>query len=328
MYVKDNLDNDLETSESLSNCVVNQATDDSPIVFGVLPENVKGLGDGFVAELYQCKRDPDDKAGNNLNIMHISTDLDAISDVIAEITDFLQLRGFFVTRMDVSKDYSEVDVLIIGGDQQHIDDVVKTVNVFSSIYGMFNRFDVLLYRLDEKTATGLSPLEDLPLTDKLFRFECMFAVYYNIRKWIDPVVNRGVIAERMVNIESYLDSVVDWNGKKESDRLSDILKQFKVNVKNDGHDDPNFEIFFAAMNTIRPVRNLILHGSHKKYSDDDHFRVKEFNKIVSKHGRDDLRINLTRNDSRSTMETMKDCIRLATYSYDWIKEYSKRYGQK
>ena len=309
--------------------MVNQKTDNSPIVFGVLPGDVKRLGNGFKAKLYQCIRNSGAENGDNLHIMHISTDLDVISDVMAEITNFLQSRGFIVIPSDVSKDYTDVDVLIIGGDQQHIYDVINMVTTSSSIYGLFNRFDALFYKLDGKTVIGLSPMEELPLSEKLFRFECMFAIYYNIRKWIDPVVNRGIIADRVADIESYLNSIVDWGIEKPSIDLFNMLDRFKINIKDNGRTDSNSEIFFTAMNTVRSIRNLVLHGSYKEYNnDDDHFRVNAFNSTVSAMGRDDLCIDMNRKDPRSTMEAMKDCIRLATYSYEWIKEYSKRYGKK
>ena len=251
--------------------------------------------DGFKAKLYRCIRNSGAENDDNLHIMHISTDLDAVSDVMAEITNFLQSRGFLVMPSDVSKDYTDVDVLIIGGDQQHIRGVKNMATTSSSIYGLFNRFDVLVYRLDGKIATGLSPMEELPLPDKLFRFECMFAIYYNIRKWIDSVVNRGIIADRVADIESYLDSIVDWGSEKPSIDLFNMLDRFKINIKDNGRNDSNFEIFFAAMNTVRPVRNLVLHGSHKEYNnDDDHFRVNAFNSMVSAMRRDDLCIDMNR----------------------------------
>ena len=315
-------------NDSDNDGIVNPVTNDSSIVFGVLPKDVKRLGDGFKAKLYRCIRNSGAENGDNLHIMHVSTDLDAISDVMVEITNILQSRGFVVIPSDVSKDYTEVDVLIIGGDQQHIRDVINIATISSSIYGLFNRFDVLFYKLNGKTVIGLSPMEKLPLPDKLFRFECMFAIYYNIRKWMDPVVNRGIIADRVADIESILNSIVYWGVEKPSIDLFKMLNRFKINIKDNGRDDSNSEIFFAAMNTVRPVRNLALHGSHKEYNnDDDHFRVDTFNNMVSAMGRDNLCINVNSKD-RKTMETMKDCIRLATYSLEWIEEYSERYCKK
>ena len=317
------------TSDSNNDGMVNRVIDDSPIVFGVRPNDIKLFGNGFMYEIYQCSRDPRNDDGNNLNIMHISTDLTAISNVITEIIDFLKLRNFSVECMDVSKEWPEIDILIIGGDKQHTDNAVKLSHIFSSMCGMFDRLDILLYKLDGKTAIGWSPMEKLWLPGDLFKFECMFTICYNIRKWIDPVVNRGIIADRVVDIEGYLDLIVEWNEEPRSVNLFNMLNRFKTNVNDNGHNDLNSEIFFAAMNAIRLVRNISLHGSRKESDNsDDTFSIDKFNKIAIKHGRSDLCAHLISDEFRSKMDAMKDCVRLATYSLEWIKEYSKRYGQK
>ena len=300
--------------------------DNSPIVFGVILEDIKRFGDGFSYEVYQCRREPSDGIGDgdNLNIMHVSTDLTAIHDTITEIVDFLESRHFCVERIDVSKEWSEADVLIIGGNRQRRDDVVKLLHVFSSICGMFDRFDILSYTLDGKTATGWSPMEKLCLFGDSFKFECMFTIHYNIRKWIDPVINRGIIADRVVDIEWYLYLVVEWNEEPQFITLSNTLNRFKINIDDKGRNDLNSEIFFAAMRVVRLIRNMHLHGFG--VDADIYSVIMTFNKIVLNHNKKHLWICPQCDDFRSKMDIMKACVGLATYSLEWIKKYKMRYG--
>ena len=312
--------------------VKDKLDDNSQIVFGDVLDEIRRFGADLKYEVYQCTRKPSDciGEGDNLNIMHVSTDLTAIRDTITEIIDFLRLHSFIVERMNVEKNWEECDVLIIGGDNQHMNSIKKLSSALSTTQNMFDRFDILLYKLNGLTVSGWSSAEKLWFSDKLFKFECMFAIHHNLLRRIDHAINRGIVADICRDIELILNLIVDWNTKKPSIELFKMLEQFKTNIKsNDKYNecnDPNFEIFFAAMNVVRLVRNRVLHGSYRKLNNDiDTFGIFEFNEAVVKHKRVELSANPNDNNFKNEMKAVKDCVRLATCSLEWIKEYKTRY---
>ena len=307
--------------------MTNNSNNDSPIVFGGLPKDLKSSCDGFKDVVYQCTRQPSTDDGNNINIMHISTDLTVVSDEIIKIINSLKLRNFSVKRVD-TKEWPPIHVLIIGGDQQHINNVAKLSWTLSTMFGMYNSFDVVIYKIDGRKITCCSLMEKLWLPHELFKSECESVIHHNIQKELDHAINRGIIADRVVDIECVLDHIVVWNTENKSTDLSRMLKQFKKNIEHDKCNKSDSEIFFAAMNVIRLVRNKFLHGSHKEPNDvNDPVGINKFIQTARKHKRNDLVVHLI-NDVKNKTNAMKDCVRLATHSLSWIKRYDKRYGKK
>ena len=313
------------TNDSDNDGMVNHVTNDSPIVFGVLPSVIKSWQSKFNADMHNYKCSKYWNKEINLNILHISTDLNAASDTIKKITEFLRSRGFTYDHTLNTKKWIDVDVLIVGGDDQHWNDTADILSNLSSVLGIDVPSDVLMYYLDaDKTVIGALPLENLFPFDELWDMECKCVVYSNIRMWIHGTITFGVITTKSVDIERSIEKVINWKPSK-NDKFSDKIKCFKKDVKRKNRFDSNAELFFIAVNIVREARNTLVHPSNSvKYSKLFNY-IDDFNGTARKCGRKDLCREFDDDDPRFSIDVTKHCIRLASYSNDWITEYSKRY---
>ena len=177
-----------------NNGMVNQVTDDSTIVFGVLPSVIRSWQSKCNADMHNYKCSKYWNTEIDLNILHVSTDLDAASDTIKKITVFLRSRGFTYEYMPNTKKWNDVDILIVGGNSQYWHDTANILRNLSSVLGIDVPFDVLMYYLDDdKMLIGTLPLENLFPFGELWDTECKCVVYSNIRMWIHSTITFGVI---------------------------------------------------------------------------------------------------------------------------------------
>ena len=309
--------------------MVNQATNDTPIVFGVLPEDVKCWSDGYNAEMYQCTYNGYWSTPIILNILHVSTDLKLVSNEMKEITEFLESRNFIVNRISEPKDWTDANILIIGTDGQHSVGAQKMIDCFPSKFGIIRTLDALLYGPGGEIIVDTLLLKELYFTDDSLKLECISMIISNIRRQLDYVLIRGIFVARSIEIESRIDSIMNEDISYCNDiEFSKKIKDFKISIESKKTLDSNAELFFAAMNVVREARNSLAHipNSTKRSKLDDY--LDNFNGIARKYGRNDLCKEFDNSNPRFQMNMTKHFIRLASYSLEWIKEYSKRYGKK
>ena len=318
-YVENNSDND---------GIMNQKTDDSPIVFGVLPEDIKRWSDGYDVEMYQCTYNGDWTTPIILNVLHVSTNLKLVSDEMKEIIKFLKSRNFNVNSISKPKDWTDADVLIIGTDGLNTVGAQKMIDRFPSNFGIVRTLDALLYGPDGKLIVDTLLLKELYFTDDSLKLECISMIISNIRRQLDYILIRGIFAARSIEIESCIDGIMNGDTSYHDDiAFGNKIKYFKKNIKNKNQFDSNAELFFTAMSIVRRVRNDLVHTPQSLKDDGLDCYMHIFNEIADECGRNDL-CKVFKPGPRFQINVTKHFIRLASYSLEWIKEYSKRYGQK
>ena len=299
----------------------------TPILFGILPEDIERWKSGFSAEMHKYKCSSYWNVPISLNILHVSTNLDAVSDITAKITNFLELRGFSNEHIP-NPNWADADILIIGSNSQHLNDAKNMVLKLPSVFGIVIPSDVLFYKLDGTEAIGLLPSDPLFSTGPSLSLECTYMIYSSMQKWVDNTANRGIMADLTIQIEQCIDYVMDKNkiDKWEKNTLRCKIEAFKAHVESENRLDKNAELFFAAMNAVRNTRNTFVHVLSHRPNGKNELAFLEFNITAMKHGRFDLYMRLSSDNSRHFMETVKYSIMLATHARNWVREYAKQYG--
>ena len=305
------------------------STDNSPIVFGVLPDNIERWKSGFHAEMYRYKCGSYWNVPISLNILHVSTNLNAVSDITKEITNFLKIHGFSSEYISNPKNWSDADILLIGSDDHRFDDAKNMVLNLPAAFGIVAPFDVLFYKLDGMVATGLLPWKPLFSTGPLLRLECTCMVYSSMHKWVDPTTNRGILAAITIEIEKCIDAVMNKNDTREWERknLYCKIKAFKTYVKSKDQLDANAKLFFAAMNVVRGARNMFVHPLSHRSDGKNNQNFNKFHLAVIEPGRADLCMQWSSDNSRHSIDAAKYAIKLATHAHHWACEYAKRYAK-
>ena len=301
------------------------STTDPQIMFGVHSDDVEHWKSEFDTEMHRYRRDCYGEKCVSLNILHVSTNLEATSLEMAKITRFLESRGFSYECMPKPKDWSDADILIVGSDKRHSEYAVNMIKYLSSNFGIVAPLDVLLYGLHGKIMTGMSPVDRPLLTDKLFGLDGVCMVHSRIRRWTDNIVIVGIITSKIIDIENCIDAVMGWNNNSFAIKIED----FKKKIDDNGRLDLEAELFFAAVDVARECRNVAAHAQKHgpKNKDKTEQKTKVFNELAVKQKRFELCLMCDPGDPRYMMEALKYYIRLAMCAHNWASKYVKRYGQ-
>ena len=162
----------------------------SPIVFGSYLDDIdfeRWMSD-FDTEMHRYRRGHYGEKGSNLDILHVSADLEAASDEMAKITGFLEPRGFSDERIPKLKDWPDADLLIIGSDERHSEHAVNMVDYLPSVFGIVTSLDVLLYGLHGRIETGLAPVDRPLLAGKSFGLDGICLAHSHMRRWTDNIM--------------------------------------------------------------------------------------------------------------------------------------------
>lgn len=300
-----------------------------PIMFGGYPDDVDYMRwrSEFDAEMYRCRRGNYGEKGSSLDILHISTDLEAASGEMKKIIGFLKLRSFAIQRVHKPKYWTEADLLIIGGDEPHSKYAANLTNYLPSVLGIVTPLDVLLYGLHGKIETNLAPVDRPFLTDRYFGLDGVCLVHSRMRRWTDSIVFGGIFNNKVIGIENCIDAVLGWKDKW----FTTKVKNFKKKLKDKGRYDSEAELFFAAVDVANACRNVGAHAQKhvpkNKSFDYTAEKLQEFNKVAAKHKRTELYLGYVSNNFAGMTESTKHYIRLATYAHNWAIEYVKLYGQ-
>ncbi len=300
-----------------------------PIVFGNYPDDVdfKRWMSGFDGEMHRYRRGPYGEKGSSLNILHVSTDLEAASGEMAKVTSFMESRGFSHERAPEPKHWPDADLLIVGSDERHSEYAINMVNYLPSVFGLVTPLDVLLYGTYGRIETGLAPVDQPLLVGKSFGVDGVCLAHSRMRRWTDNIVFGGIFNAKVAGIENCIDAVMGWKDKWFIAKVRD----FKKKVKKDGHWDDEAELFFAAVDVANACRNVGVHAQahvpQNKSADYSGKKLQAFNAVAASHGRHELHMTFVSNDFIGIMETAKNYIRLATYAHNWASEYVKLYGR-
>lgn len=299
-----------------------------PIIFGGYPgvEYIRWRS-GFDAEMYRCRRGRYGEKGSSLDILHVSTDLEAASSEMKKIVTFLESRGFHTQCVPSPGYWPEADLLIIGSDKPHSEHAVNLANYLPSVLGIVTPLDVLLYGLHGKIETKLAPADQPLLAGRSFGLDGICLTHSRMRRWTDNIVLGGIFNTKVIGIENCIDAVMGWKDKWFTAKVRDFEKK----VRDDGRYDPEAELFFAAVRVANACRNVGVHALEhvpkNKRFDYSGEALQKFNEVAAKHKRNELCLEYVSNNFAGTTESIKHYTKIATYAHNWACEYVKLYGQ-
>ena len=306
-------------------------TADTP-KFGSLPDWEKSSHsmENFGIEMFRCTKSYGDRS-KNVNILHVSTDLDGARHEMERIVQFMKKKGFDVRHESISgmRNGMGVDIVIVGSETASHDDARYLIRHISlGFLGLTLWWDVLWYGTDYTPQPCLPRLIKPSCSNHAFSMDGICLAHAHIRRRYDVAALRGAHLTMQIEIEDYIDVMLGtWKV-----RSVERIEAFKSKVKIDGRWGPDAELFFAALDAIRNSRNT---GSHplqgvpkeelkKKVERVDHSRV-EFGKLARKHKRPFGPPMLDSPEEEDLHTVTKWEISIAQMAIRWVAEYSKLY---
>lgn len=277
--------------------------------------------------MYRCRRGRYGEKGSSLDILHVSTDLEAASSEMKKVVIFLKSRGFHIQRVPSPGYWTEADLLIIGSDKPHSKHAAKLANYLPSVLGIVTPLDVLLYGLHGKIETNLAPADRPLLAGRSFGLDGVCLTHFRMRRWTDNIVFGGIFNTKVIGIENCIDAVMGWKDKWFTTKVRDFEKK----IRDDGRYDPEAEMFFAAVGVANACRNVGAHAQEhvpeNKIFDYTEKALQKFYEVAAKHKRNELRLEYVSSNFAGITEFIKHYIKIATYAHNWACEYVKLYGQ-
>ena len=209
----------------------------------------------FGVEIFQYTNENKIRS-RHVNVFHVSTDLNNGKQEINKISQFLKYEGYDVKYQQHPKSWHDVDVLIIGSDKAHLDNVDYIIRTVLKM-GIMPHWDVLCYGI------GYDPSSVLPFEDQVlyssssFSTHGIYITFAHVRRRDDSITLMGLQAHMMRAIEKDMDDILQ-TGAKHFDEKKKLLRD---KIKNDGNWNSDAEIFFAVINVLQKIRNMAIHLS-------------------------------------------------------------------
>ena len=225
----------------------------------------------FGAEMLQCTNENKIRS-RYVNILHLSTDLSKGKQEINKISQFMKDEGYDVKHQPCPEFWRDVDVLIIGSDKAHLEDVKDIINRLFYV-GLVPHWDVLCYGIGYDSNSVL-PLKDQVLySNRLFSTRGMCIVFAHIMRRDDVIVLIGLLAHMMKTIEANIDEILQTNRGdilQTNARYFDCKKKmFRDIIKNDGDWNSDGDLFLAAINLLQKIRNVFTHTQNSAEQERD-----------------------------------------------------------
>ena len=297
----------------------------------------------FEAEMYSFADDKRER-DRYMNILHLSTDLDATRPEMDRIVRRMVKWGYGVehkTGFGLSDDRGmilagiDTDILILGSDEARFVSAYYILRCVSiGWFGIVPYWDMLWYGMDYKPEPPaqwaiqhhMGP-SALPLfSGRKLALDAVCLVHAHIRRRHDRSALSGAYVEMMRDIEGRINELVKgaWKIRNADKRI----EKFKAKVVNDGHDGPDVELFFAALDVLRNHRNLGAHMTkglppavvEKKRRRGDALMA-NFDRLANTHRRPLWPpIASSKADSHFTTKWESSLAHMAVV---WLEEYSK-----
>ena len=285
---------------------------------------------GFHFEMFRCT---DNNRGRSkyVNILHVSTDLDGMRGETNQIVQFLKVMGFDIEHEPhmEPRNGMDVDVVIVGSEAARFMDAAYLIQrIPMGFLGLVPNWDVLWYGTDSIPRPDL-PSNLLPLcSGHAFSMYGICLVHAHIRRRDDLSAWRGLFLTMLIAIEHFVDKMMDTLDERSVHKK---VCKFKYRVRSDGRWGSDAELFFAAVDIMRRMRNM---GSHslsnvpeeklKKKENEMNELLGEFDKLAVKHGcpfRPPQFTPPVRQEHTHTQ--LKWMTSLSQVAVMWISEYSK-----
>ena len=247
---------------SVSN-VMNLSNVDAP-VFGSEPDWNQLHRYGKILQIEMLRFADEHKDPDKLvNVLHVSTDLESAQGTIDRLVLLMGEMGFNCQREDglyVKHDRScdaDVDVVIIGCDRSHHDDVAYFIQkrISHGFLEISPELDVLWYGTDY--SPQLDAKRPLLYSDHDFSVKSSCMIHAHIRRRDNIEMLRGLCISMMVRIENIIDGMLNtWNKGTRTK-----IHRFEDRVRKDGRWGPDADLFFATLNIIRNARNMAAHSN-------------------------------------------------------------------
>lgn len=299
--------------------------------FGSPPDTEESrMSKDFAIEVFQCTNQDEDRS-KYVTILHASTDISKGRSEMNKITQFMQNREFDVIHKpgwDKDSD-GVVDVIILGSDDARFEATYSIIRRISlGFLGIFPYWDVLWY------GTDYSPQPDMPATVKPvcsnqeFSLDGICMIHANIRRRDDIAAWDGLYVVALKEIESHIDRVM---GTQSTDSVYKKICRFEDKVKSDGLWGPDAELFFAAVEIIRNVRNTGAHSLTSRPKSKLANNIKKGEELMAKFDALAQKYNCPFRPRRfvlpmqpeDTAKLLKWLISLTQISVAWISGYPK-----
>ena len=228
--------------------------------------------ENFDAEMYEFTNNTWQR-DKYVNVLHISTDLNAARPEMDRVIKFMKRKGYKVeikhdlgllTKNDVVSMGIDTDMLIIGSDvARHSSAYYLLWFTTRGWFGLIPYHDILWYGIDYKPEPSVEWVKqhnnpcNLPLfSDCKFSWEAICAIHAYIRRRNDRSAAVGVFIDVIREIEGHINELVCDVWKM---RTFEKFDRFKTKVMDGGYGGPDVELFFAALDVLRHSRNV---GAH------------------------------------------------------------------
>lgn len=255
----------------------------------------------FEAEMYEFS-DNTRERDRYVNILHLGTDIGTARPQMNRIVRRMEKWGYETEckhDLGLSDDREmllagiDTDMLIMGSDTTRYASaryVLWCVNI--GWFGILPYWDVLLYGTDytpewPEPRVGLNPPT---CSNHKFALDGVCLAHAHIRRRYDTSTLRGAYLDIMREIEGRINELVKgaWKVRNTAERI----EKFKAKVAYDGHNGPDVELFFTALDVLRNSRN---DGAHitkglpqaeveKKIKRSNALRA-DFDRLANTHGR-------------------------------------------
>ena len=301
-------------------------------VFGSEPDwnQCHPYGQDLRIEALRCtdrRRNP----GKFVNILHASTDLESSRDATDRLVSLMGEMGFNCQRrggsyFEPSSDQSDVDVVIVGCDKNHHNDVAYFIKerMARGFLEIVPELDVLWYGTDYIPQPPQNM--DLLCSDRNFSVEAACMVRAHIRRRGNIEMWRGSCVSMMIRIENIIDRMLNTG----SDGAWIKIHRFEDRVRKDGQWGPDADLFFAALTVIHDARDMASHPSDRM-PDRRRREIKiiskhladNFNNLADMHRRPYLKFKHGTSEPTLDYKRLKWMNGLAQIAVAWITNYSK-----
>ena len=249
------------------------STRDQPTfpIFGAVLNRVQNLDKyGFYGTMYRCHTKKNSHGQyQEVNILHISTDVDGSMPELNKILEYMCQHGFVVeppllhNEGKFSWHWRLADILLLGCNSK---DAARAYSFMlemeRGLHGVLWGWDALVYFTDDSEYGKILQLmgDSGVYSNSKFSADGIFLVRSHLRRRYDYVAHNGglsIMLEALV-WESTYDLVVEDNDKDTfGDKMTNLTKKIvnKDGVKN----NTDWKAFVAAVDMLRNFRNLTAH---------------------------------------------------------------------
>ena len=282
----------------------------------------------------------------HVNMLHLGTDLDAVTSEMNRIVQFMNKVGYEVDLEQGLSLYNDREMILTGSDTDMIIMGSDAARYASARYvlwcigigwfGIVPYWDVLWYGMDGAPEPFIEQLEpdvrraDPPLcSSREFSSDGACLLHAHIRRRDDVAASRGAYNSILIELEGRINLLMKREKVWKIRSADKKFEAFKAKVTNEGHSKPEIDLFFAAVDVLRNSRNVGAHPLdglplveiNRKIALGEK-RAAEFNRLAERHKRPlwPPIVSSSRADYHAIVRWESSIAHMAVA---WLDEYSK-----